>query len=49
MATVEMRNSPPVKYGELTPEKAAKIFREHVVGGNAVSEYALGMGSERGA
>jgi NADP-reducing hydrogenase subunit HndB len=49
MATVELLNSPPVKYGELTPEKAVKIFREHIVGGKAVSEYALGMGSERGA
>jgi len=49
MATVEMLNSPPVKYGELTPEKAGKIFREHIVGGTAVVECALGMGSERGA
>jgi len=49
MATVEMLNSPPVRYGELTPEKAGKIFKEHIVGGTAVAEYALGMGSERGA
>lgn len=49
MATVEMLNSPPVKYGELTPEKAGKIFNAHIVGGTAVAEYALGMGSERGA
>ena len=49
MATVEMLNSPPVKYGELTPEKAGKIFKEHIVGGTAVVECALGMGSERGA
>jgi NADP-reducing hydrogenase subunit HndB len=49
MATVEMRGSPPVKYGELTPEKARKIFHDHVVGGAAAVEYALGVGSERGA
>jgi NADP-reducing hydrogenase subunit HndB len=49
MATVEMRDSPPVKYGELTPEKARKIFQDHVLGGTAAVEYALGIGSERGA
>ena len=49
MATVEMRNSAPVKYGELTPEKAKKIFKDHVVGGTAAAEYAVGIGSERGA
>ena len=49
MATVEMLNSPPVKYGELTPEKARTIFKGHIVEGTAVAEYALGMGSERGA
>lgn len=48
MATVEVLNSPPVKYGELTPDKAARIFKEHVLGGTAVIEYAIGMGSERG-
>jgi NADP-reducing hydrogenase subunit HndB len=49
MATVEMLDSPPVKYGELTPEKVKKIFQRHVAGGTAVAEYALGIGSERGA
>jgi NADP-reducing hydrogenase subunit HndB len=49
MATVEMRNAAPVKYGELTPEKAGKIFQQHILGGTAVAEYALGLGSERGA
>lgn len=49
MATVEVLDSPPVKYGELTPEKAGRIFKQHVVGGTAVAEYALGIGSERGA
>ena len=49
MATIEMRNAAPVKYGELTPEKAGKIFQQHILGGTAVAEYALGLGSERGA
>lgn len=49
MATVEVLDSPPVKYGELTPEKAGRIFKQHIVGGTAVAEYALGIGSERGA
>jgi NADP-reducing hydrogenase subunit HndB len=48
MATVEMMDSPPVRYIELTPEKARKIFHEHIVGGRMVVEYALGRGSERG-
>ena len=49
MATVEMLGSPPVKYVELTPEKARKIFVEHVLGGTAAVEFAIGVGSERGA
>jgi NADP-reducing hydrogenase subunit HndB len=49
MATVELVNSPLVKYVELTPEKAKRIFKEHILGGTATVEYALGIGSERGA
>jgi len=49
MATVELLDSPPVKYGELTPDKARNIFQEHIIGGTAVAAYALGVGSERGA
>jgi NADP-reducing hydrogenase subunit HndB len=48
MATVELLNTPPVKYGELTPDKTRKIFKEHVLGGTVVAEYAIGMGSEKG-
>jgi NADP-reducing hydrogenase subunit HndB len=47
MITVEIGGSPPVKYGQLTAEKAVKILDEHIVGGNVVIEYALGIGSER--
>ncbi|HAL57719.1 MAG TPA: hypothetical protein DCP63_14935 [Bacteroidetes bacterium] len=48
MATVEVLNGPPVKYGELTPEKTRRIFKEHIMGGRPVVECALGVGSELG-
>jgi NADP-reducing hydrogenase subunit HndB len=47
MITIEMQDSPPVKYGKLTSDKAVRIFNEHIIGGNVVKELALGMGSER--
>jgi len=48
MATVELLNSPPVKYVNLTPDKARRIFKEHILGGSIVKDYALGIGSEKG-
>lgn len=48
MATVEMRDAPPVKYGHLTADKASKIFQEHILGGQIAQEFAIGIGSERG-
>ena len=47
MATVEIQGEPPVKYAKLDDEKIARIFEEHVVGGTAVAELAIGLGSER--
>ena len=47
MATIEILDEAPVKYVELTEEKAAKIFQDHVIDGNVVQEYALGKGHER--
>ncbi len=47
MATVELVGQAPVKYADLTPEKAKRVFDEHVMGGRIVTEYALGLGSER--
>ena len=47
MMTVELKGEAPVKYVDLTPEKAAKILGEHVMGGNVVTEHALAVGSER--
>lgn len=48
MATVEIKGEPPVKYVDLTPDKAKKIFKEHVLEGKVLQEFALGIGSERG-
>ena len=47
MATVELKGEPPVKYVDLTEDKVKKIFEEHVMGGNIISDYALAIGSER--
>ncbi len=48
MATIELVDATPVKYGDLTPDKARQIFKDHVLGGNAAVEYAIGAGSEKG-
>ena len=48
MATVELLNSPTVKYVNLTPDKARRIFKEHILDGSIVKDYALGIGSEKG-
>lgn len=47
MATVELKGEAPVKYVNLTAEKVARIFSEHVQGGSIVAEYAFVQGSER--
>jgi len=47
MITVEVQNQPPVKYVDLTPEKAKIIFDKHILSGEIVKEYALAFGSER--
>ncbi len=47
MITVELRGETPVKYIDLTEEKAGEIFVEHVMGGRIVTKYALAIGSER--
>jgi NADP-reducing hydrogenase subunit HndB len=46
MATIEIINNPPVKYGSLTEDKMRRIFKEHIIGGNMIEEYALVIGSE---
>jgi len=47
MITVELGDAAPVKYGELTAEKARRILDEHILGGTMVVEFAIGIGSER--
>jgi NADP-reducing hydrogenase subunit HndB len=46
MATVELKDQPPVKYVNLTPDKIRRILVEHVLGGRIVTEFALAVGSE---
>jgi len=46
MATVEIINHPPVKYGDLNTEKIKEIFKEHIMGGHPVERYVLVVGSE---
>lgn len=46
MITLEVKGSAPVKYIKLDPDKANRIFDEHVLGGNPVADYALSIGSE---
>jgi NADP-reducing hydrogenase subunit HndB len=48
MVTVELLNTPPVKYGHLTADKVVTIFQEHILGGRIAQEFAIGIGSERG-
>ena len=47
MITVELAGKAPVKYIDLTEEKIVKIFKEHVLEGKIVTEYALAIGSEQ--
>ncbi|MBL7075380.1 (2Fe-2S) ferredoxin domain-containing protein [candidate division KSB1 bacterium] len=47
MMTVQIVGGPPVKYVDLTEEKAKEIFKSHVMGREIVKEYALAIGSEQ--
>lgn len=46
MITVELKNQAPVKYGYVTPEKMQKIFVQHILGGQMVTDLVLAVGSE---
>ncbi len=46
MATVELKGQPPVTYVDLKPERILRIFREHVLGGKIVTDFALATGCE---
>jgi len=47
MATVQLSGQAPVKYIDLTDQKARQIFARHVQEGAIVTDYALAVGSER--
>jgi NADP-reducing hydrogenase subunit HndB len=47
MITIELQDEPPVKYANITSEKAIEILENHVLKGSIVKEYALSIGSER--
>jgi len=49
MATIEMLGAPPTTYGNLSPDTARRVFREHVVGGTIVVDAALGVGVAPGS
>jgi len=46
MATVELKDQPPVKYVDLDKDKIREIFESHVIGGALVEKHALAYGSE---
>ncbi len=46
MITVQVLDSPPVKYCDLNEEKTRKIVEEHIVGGSPVEKLALVQGCE---
>jgi NADP-reducing hydrogenase subunit HndB len=46
MATVELKDQPPVKYGLLDREKAKQVFDEHIMGGKPIEKYVLAPESE---
>lgn len=47
MMTIERQDEPPVKYVDLTPDKAREILEKHVLAGQIIKEYALAVGEER--
>lgn len=47
MVTVELQGKPPVKYVDMTAEKAVEVMEKHVLGGEIIVEYALAIGNER--
>lgn len=47
MMIVDMRGQHSVTYIELNPEKARRVFSEHILAGNVVTDFALSTGSEQ--
>ncbi len=46
MATVELKDQPPVKYVDLKPERIVRVLKEHVMEGKIVTDFALASGCE---
>ncbi len=46
MMTVELPKAPPVKYGDLTPEKVRQVLAHHLLERTPVTECTLGSDSE---
>jgi NADP-reducing hydrogenase subunit HndB len=47
MVTVYFKDDKPVKYFDLTEEKAREIFAKHILNGEIISQYALSIGEEQ--
>ena len=47
MMTVQIKDEAPVKYVDLDEQKTETIFADHILGGKIVTDFALGVGSER--
>lgn len=47
MATISIQDGEPVSYAKLTAEKAAEIFKSHIMEGKVVQDYTLDGGPER--
>ena len=46
MITVTLAGQAPVKYVDLKPDRMVRIFKDHVMGGKIVTDFALASGSE---
>jgi NADP-reducing hydrogenase subunit HndB len=46
MATVEIAGQSPVKYVDLKPDSIVRVLKDHILGGQVVTEYALASGCE---
>jgi NADP-reducing hydrogenase subunit HndB len=46
MVTVELAGQPPVKYVDMKPDRMLRVMKEHVLGGNIVTDFALARGCE---
>jgi NADP-reducing hydrogenase subunit HndB len=38
---VELADQPKIRYGKVSPDRAKRIMRDHVIGGEPISEWAI--------